>query len=164
MKPARASRLIDPPDCLATYLADMTEIREHLRQVQADAFRLIVASVGKQRAMVDATVSSETVDETAATIARLKNENAALKVAATAERFKDHNARGLTKVWLDAEQAGFRYGLGAERMRQLAHEGGKFVTRRDGIRILFLTASIDARLRSFGREPRLTREEQAARP
>jgi hypothetical protein len=101
-------------------------------------------------------VMARLIGQQAADLAELRGphkSNAAFRVEATAERLKARNAR-LVPKYIDAKRAGHRSNCCAERMRQLYRSGDVAGERTRGGPISFLTASVDARLRSIGREPR----------
>jgi hypothetical protein len=169
MKPARADRPIDPPavDPLELYLAEMSEMRLNMRQLQADVFRLIAANVARDKAD-EMTVAAQqnagdgtaTRETDAAKIARLEAANTILKkLAVTIGLLQVHDA----DPWVTTSEAAFRFGRCGQRMLQLG-EAGELVTRRRGRGpVQYLRSSIDALLFVLGREPQLTRKEQLAR-
>jgi hypothetical protein len=123
-----------PADCTTQQARAMMPLPEALRVVQSVMARLI----GQQ----------------AAELAELRqSKNAMAKLAATAELLKARNACVVSEWW-DIKSAAYRYGCGDERMRQLAKSGAVVSRRNDGGPIFIETASLDARLRSIGREPR----------
>jgi hypothetical protein len=157
---------IDPPaiDPLAIYLNEMNEMRHTIKQLQAEVFRLIGASVARSKkdemiiaaqraAGVDEFLISVPAESDAAKIERLQGTNTVLgKLAVTVGLLK---GRATLPEWLSVREAAYRFGRSDERMRQLVDEG-KLISRRDGGGpISILRASVDALLVILRREPRV---------
>jgi hypothetical protein len=165
MNTARAAPPIDPPafDFLALYLAEMSEMRHTVKQLQADVFRLIGVSVARNKKdeMIIAAQQAAGVDEflisippetDAAKIARLQDANTVLgKLAVTVGLFK---GRATLPEWLSVREAAYRFDRGDERMRQLVKADAVVWRRNGGGPISVLRASVDALLLVLRREPR----------